>query len=95
MKVVVERIVKVKEISITPEEWELYTYRDPAACAQAALLFNGWLLELVNDGLTRADVESRMHKVMSSYAGLGAIDSEPMHTLQRALTEIFGKEYCE
>ena len=75
-------------LSLTSNDWELYSHRPGSA--EAARELNRALEEAVNGGLDRAQVLTAVWPVFQEHTMMGATDSEPMWHLDRILDAIFG-----
>ena len=80
---------KIKSIKLTGSDWQLFTAS--MDCTKAAQTLNTAFKKLVNDGMTRQEVQEGMQPIMSRLSDYGAADSEPTHTLLDLLDMVFGE----
>lgn len=79
---------KTIELSLTAEDWDLYTSKKGAEeCAQR---LNTALESCVNSRKGMKDTYYYMYDVMSSESRLGANDTEPHRVLDDLLNMIYG-----
>lgn len=88
---VIKRVIKI-QVWFTAEEWQLYTTEFPVECRVVAQQLNTTLMEYVNRGETREEVERFVGYVMRDNAMYGACDTEAFQFLQRVLITIFNPE---
>ena len=74
-------------ITLTADDWELYSHRRGAV--NAAIRINKTIERAIAQGVTRRETETRALAVMHQLADLGAIDSEPLRHLEEVLNKLF------
>ncbi len=74
---------------LTADQWQLFTAsRD---CSRVAALLNIAFEDAVNGGGSLEQVRAAVEAVMREYRDYGATDSEPRHTLDVLIEQVFGR----
>jgi hypothetical protein len=82
------RVKKTIELSLTAEDWDLYSTKENVE--GVANVLNQNLQHVVNSGVGCTDAIRHMCKVMDQYAKYGAADTEPMRVLDDLINLIYG-----
>lgn len=77
----------IKEISVRPEEWQLYQMNNQHV--EVAQLLTNRFTSLVNEGLSESEVRTQMENALSNFSWIGADDSEPHEFLNRLIKKVF------
>ena len=75
-------------LNASVDDWELF---DMPGSEDAVAHINRTIVEAVEAGDDRREVNSKALRVMRLYSDLGATDSEPIWYLEHILNKIFGE----
>jgi len=76
-------------ISLSGNDWDLYTETSPIECSTAAERIDETIEYWFNKGCDRKTVRQRAVEKMSVFAHVGATDSEPLQKLEQVLDELY------
>lgn len=83
-------IEKNVTITLTAEDWELYTAS--MDCGGAANAINQVIEASFNSGKSKAEVMKAVLSMMKVYSKFGALDSEPLRKLDSLLSTLYQKD---
>ncbi len=75
------------EVSLTPEQWQLYSSMD---CSEAADALNRAAEDAIASSSNDYEALKKLHVVMNKYRSFGACDSEPLYVAEDLMFEAFG-----